>query len=304
MFYKLGKKFFSLFVNFTRFTQVSLVFLSFFINIYWVLEIAGAKFIEPFSPFFESIKSFIHLFYNRTVSVDSVSIDFSFLLATFIILLIAQSLKFIAEFIESIEKKYDTIYFFVKRKIEEQFNVKLEKEYIAQEQKINKFILLIRFTALNLSKDKFFNKEIDVGVKEKEENVLIDFTDNFVTNLKCHKELVNEGLLLYFNNFDDIDKVLFSLEDTITALKEKYAEQQWQISFLAGLEVYARAKEVSSKVRKLASLLKLDLKDKIIGLSTLKHRYSLIASPKYLIQSQGSYEIIQNEEVFYIENLK
>lgn len=284
--------------------QVSLVFLSFFINVYWVLDIAGADFIQPFAPFFESIKSFIHLFYNRTVQVDQVYIDFSFLLATFIILLIAQSLKFLAEIIENINKKYDSLYYFTKRKAEEQFNVKLEKEYLSKEQKINKFLFLIKFKASNISEDKLFNKEAGLGSEKKEEEVLQDFLTNFIRNLKCEKKLLNERLLLYFDNFNDIDKILFSIETSIEFLKKKYIEENWQVSFFAGLEVYDRKEEVALVAKKLATLLKLDLKDKIICLSSLKLRYSLLQKPKHNIQSQGNYKIMQNEEVFYIENLK
>lgn len=301
MFYKLGKKFFHLLIDFIRLVQVVLIFLSFFIILYWILQLAGATFIEPFAPFFEGIKSITHIFYNRTVKVDTITIDFSFLVATFAVLLFAWGLKFVVECIEFAEKKYDSIYKYFKKKSEDLFNKGLERQYLMQEHKNNKFLLLIKFSAVNLSKDKFFNKDAEIKVEEKEIEILEDFSNNLEDILTCEKSFLNEELLLNFDDFDDVDEVLLFIENIMKKLKRKYEAEQWKINFLASTEVYANAKEIMPRTEKLMKLIKLDLRDKIVCLATFKQRYSLIKSPKYVIEEQGVYKISGNEDVFCIK---
>lgn len=301
MFYKLGKKIFHLFIDLIRLVQVVLIFLSFFIILYWILQLAGATFIEPVAPFFEGIKSITHIFYNRTVKTDTVEIDFAFLMATFAILLFSGALKFVIEFVEFLETKYDSIYNYFKKKSEDSFNKGLEQQYLIQEHKNNKFLLLIKFSAVNLSKDKFFNKDAGIKVEEKEMEILEDFSNNLEDILKCQKSFLNEELLLNFDDFSDIDEVLLFIENIMKKLKHKYEAEQWKINFLASAEVYANSKEIMPKTEKLMKLIKLDLSDKIVCLATFKQRYSLIKNPKYAIEEQGVYKISENEDVFCIK---
>lgn len=304
MFYKLGKKIFHLLIEFIRFMQVALIFLSFFIILYWMLQIAGAVFIEPFAPFFEGIKSITHIFYNRTVKTNTVEIDFAFLMATFAILLFSGALKFVIEFVEFAETKYDSIYNYFKKKSEDLFNKDLEKQYLTQEQKNNKFLLLIKFQIVNFSRDKFFTQDSEVNIKEKEMGILEDFSNNLEDILKCQKSFLNEELLLDFDDFNDIDEALLFTENIIKKLKHKYEAEKCQIDFLAGVETYANAKEIMPKTERLMKLIKLNLNGKILCLGTFKQRYLLIQNPKYTIEAQGVYKIIKNEDVFCIKNLK
>jgi len=301
LFNKLAKKIFNLLINFVKFIQVTLVFLSFFIVLYWLLQIAGATFIDIVAPFFEGIKAFIHTFYNRTVQIDQVSIDFSFLLATFIILLIAQLLKFLVEGIEFLEKKYDSIYKFFKNKAEKLFNISLEQQYKFQEQKNNKFLLLIQFSLIDSTKDKFFDKDLVTGVEEKQKEVLQKFLEIFGKDLKFQTEFLKEGLLLCFNDFENIEKALSEFGNCIKILKKKCIEEHWQVTYVAGIDVYANNGEILPKVKRMIMLLKLHLKDKIACFPTFKQRYLLINNPKYKIEGQGTYKIEDCEDVFALE---
>ncbi len=104
-----------------------LVFLSFFVTLYWLLQLGQVQFIEYFAPFFEAIKNITHLFYQRNVTVDFATIDFSFLIATFIFLIIAWVLNFAVEGIEILEEQYDFYCAGIRKKNEELFNIGLEK---------------------------------------------------------------------------------------------------------------------------------------------------------------------------------
>lgn len=304
MFYKLGKKFFNLCIDFLKFIQVSLVFLSFFVILYWLLQLGGATFIGPIAPFFEQIRNITHLFYSRIVTMDQITVDFSFLIATFAFLFIAWILKFVINIIESIEDKYDAIYKYLKNRAEELFNFGLEQQYLIQERKNNKFLMLVRLNAVDMTKDSFFNRNVNVGVEEKQKNILEDFASSFDENIKCKKRFFDKDILLYFNNFNDIDRVLSHTQNIIVSIKHKYWAEKWDITSFVSVETYLNVKEVPSKIDKLIMLVNLGLKDKIACLATFKQRYLLIKYPKYTIEEKGVYKINGNEEVFCIKSLK
>lgn len=284
--------------------QVVLIFLSFFIILYWILQLADVNFIKPVATFFEIIKAITHIFYKRIVQMNGVEIDFSFLIATLVILLFVLGLKFVIEYIEFAEKKYDDICNYLKKKKENLFNIVLEKQYLADEYKNNKFLVLIKFSTSNLSRDQFFDKNISNENKEKQKEILKEFSDILEEKLKFQKRFVNESILLYFYNFDDIDEILSSIENVIKDFKLKYNEQKYHIDSFIGIEVYNNEREVESKLEKLIKLVKLGLVDNIVCLATFKQRYALVKEPKYMVEAQGIYKIFEDEDVFCVKSLK
>lgn len=280
--------------------QVVLIFLSFFIILYWILQLAGVNFIKPVAPFFEGIKAITHIFYKRIVQMNGIAIDFSFLIATLVILLFVLALKPIIEYIEFAEKKYDVIRDYLKKKKEILFNIALEKQYLKDEYKNNKFLLLVKFSASDLSKDKFFDKKTGNECKEKQKEILKEFSGILEGKLKFQKRFRDESILLCFYNFNDIDEILSYIENTIKDFKIKYNKQQWHIDSFIGIDVYKNAKEIDSKTEKLIKLINLGLANNIVCLATFKQRYALVKKPKYKVEAQGIYKIFENEDVFCV----
>lgn len=305
MFYKLGKKLFEFFVNLLHFVQVTLIFLSFFTILYWLLQLGGVTFIQPFAPFFEMIKNITHLFYSRTVKIDEVTIDFSFLIATFIFLLIVWGLKFVIEYVDFFEKKYDSIHKYLKNRREELFNFNLHRQNFTDEYKYNNFLIFIKFSAINLSKDSFFSRDINIGVEQKQEEILKDFSYTIEEMFKCQKKDLKGGILLYFNGFNNVDRVLYVFKDIMSTLKHKYNSQKWQVNYFSVVEIYAKSEEITPKIEKLTKLSELALKDKIVCLAAFKQRYSLSESPKHYMEGRGIYRLGDTEEeIFCIEDLE
>lgn len=303
MFYNLGKKIFKILINFLHFIQVVLIFLSFFIILYWLFELGKAPFIAPFTPFFDSIKNFVHIFYQRTVTVDQATVDFSFLIATFIALIIVAGLKYLIEFTKDAEKKYDKIHNAIKKRTEDLLNITLEQEYLMTEYKNNKFLLLIQFSALNMAKDSFFHKDSNVGLEEKQKEALLSLADELGKELEFQRKFLNDGLLLYFDSFKNVDKTLSTIEKIVLNLKRKYHAERWQINSIISIDTYAHDNEVLNKIRSLIMLVRLGIKDKIVCMSTFKQRYSINKTQKYQIETQGVYIISDIEEnVFVLRN--
>lgn len=302
MLYKLGKKFFKIFINFLHFLQIGLIFLSFSVIIFWILQLAQVPFIEFFAPFFDGIKSFVHLFYNRSVVLDEVSIDFSFFIAAIIFMIFVLVLKFAVEQVEFIEQKYDSAHGYLKRKTEAVFNAGLNQQYLSGEKKNNKFIISVRFKARNMMKNSLYDRDANVGEDKKEKEVLFDFFE-VLDDLKCQKRNIQSGVLLYFDNFNEIDEVISSIDGIITDIKKKYLTDKWKIDFLMAIETYADENEITQKAQNVLKLLNLGFKGEIACLASFKQRYSILKEHKYKCVGKGVYKINKDEEVFCIKRI-
>ena len=272
--------------------QIFLVFLSFATILYWILQIAQVSFITPVAPFFEAIKEITHIFYKRVVTIDEVSLDFSFLIVTFVMLLLVAGIKFIIEELEVLEKKYDNLFYRARKKEEDLFNAALAQENLIGEYKNNKILILINFSLKNLSKNKLFDRDFNEGIEEKQRELLEEAFKDF--DVKYERKLLNEGVLLILNAFDNVDGVISYTEHFIKELKYKYYQEKWQVKYLFSLDVFADKNEVISKARDLVLINKVDLQDEIICTSAFKQRYLLIKKPKYNIEDKGNFSI--NEE--------
>lgn len=300
---KLGTETFKFILNILHFSQISLIFLTFFTIIYWIFELAKAEFIKPLSPFFGGIKSTTHIFYNRTVNTGEVNIDFSFLVAAVFFLLCTWFLKFVIEYVEILAGKYEKISESLRKKAEHDFNVKLEKEYLKQATKENNFMFLIKFSAQNIAKDKFYDKNVDEGVEEKGKEVLFDFMEIVEEDLKCEKKLENDKVVLLSNDFNNIDQFISSLQAILTNIKNKYLGDKWNVDFSVCSDIYENNTQITDKINKLNSIIKLGHKNEIICPSTFRGRYELLKVKRYSFIGEGSYQLAGlNEEIFRIKS--
>jgi len=268
------------------------------------MQLAGATFFDFITAFFDSIKNFMHIFYTRTVAIDTVKIDFSFLLAVFLMLALSFGLKFAVESLEFVEKQYDSFYSKFKQKAEHLFNFNLEQQYLHEESQNNNVLFLIKICTSNMLKDSYFNKDITEGVEEKQAEVITKLSQEVSNRIKCQKKSSTSELLISFNPFENIDNAAYELQTIINELKLKYKEEKWKIDFFIGVETYAKEAEMAAKLLNLKKLIRLGLKGEIACLSTFKQRYSLLKSPKYKIEGKGLYTINDKEEtVFCVERI-
>jgi hypothetical protein len=270
---------------------------------YWIFEIAGAKFVESFTPFFNSVKDFIHIFYNRITTVDTVQLDYSFLVFAIFLLIIVWLLKFVVEFIENIEKRYDSIYRNIKNKTQNLFNLNLEQSHLQLEKRNNDFVMLLKFSAINLSQDNFYSHETDDGIVEKQKAVMDEFLTLLSKTLIFEKRVLGEGMLLFFHSVKNVDKILLGITKTLEKVRDQNKDQKWNVEFLSGIETYSNEKEVMDKCKSIIMLVKLNLKNEILCLSTFKHRYEALNNQQFFIESKGVYNINEDEDVFCIKSV-
>lgn len=302
MLYKVGKKFFLYMINLLGLTQVGLVFFAFITVLYWILDIAKAPFVQSVTPFFESIRTFTHQFYNRNVNVDQVSIDFSYFVFAIVLLFTAWAIRFLVEMLHEWEDKYDALHKTFKRKVEERFNSRLEKNYVGQENKNKKFLVLIKFLALDAEKEMSYKEKSPEITDAIQMQALRELAQVCVGKQIIQKKIIENSLLLYYNDFENMDNILLDINKHIEFVKTKYRKEKWILNFLFAVEPYISDNDIMEKYKRLRSLHKLDLRNEMICLGTFKMRYSLVYNAKYVVDCKGLYNIDSGqEEVFRIK---
>lgn len=302
MFYKIGKQTFKILGDFLGLMQVTLVFFSFFTVLYWLLLLAKVPFVDKFTPFFNSILDFVHTFYNRTVTTEEATVDFSFLIFAFLLLGITWGLKFVVEAVRKIEEKYDTIYKEMKKQAESLFNLNLERSYTSLENKNKKFLVLIKFCAEDAEREMSYKAKPQEEIDLKQKSAMEEFAKTYSSAEQIQKKLVENSLLLCFNNFQKIDFVLTEIERNIENFKIKYRREKWEMISFVGLETYSNEGEIIEKYKKMRFLVKLNLRNRMVCLGTFKQRYLLVKDPKYFLDCKGVYMLDgQDEEVYSIK---
>lgn len=279
--------------------QISLVFLSFLIIFYWILEIAKVQFADFIVQFFDLIKNSVHLFYTRTVTIDQITIDFSFLIAVLIFLVLVWLLNYCAEGLTLLEEKYDKLHRYIKGKNEESFNVKLERTNKGLDKKPKKILVLIKFSATDLSKDSFFVNDANHNSEEKEKEAVIELWEILTDSLKFKETFLEKTLLLYFQHFEEADNVLVQIENAIKEVKSEFLKNNWKLHHFVSIDVYSSESEIVLKAKKLKTLLNFNYEDAITCFATFGQKYSELRDTKHSMNVKGVYKIDEDEEEIF-----
>lgn len=261
----------------------------------------------PFSgfifDFFEGIKNFVHIFYKRVVTTDEASVDFSFLIAALSMLFISWGLKPAVEQIKFAEEKYDAFCKKVRQKEEDIYNSILETQSAISETRNNKFLVLLTFPIVNLAKNTLYDKDVNIGVEEKKQEIVSEVLQNLSKKYRCRQALSNNNILLNFEDFESINYILDNINETLDTIKQRYHKEKWQINYIMSIEVYATQDELAQKMKNLNVLNKLNFKNEAVCLASFKQRYSLIGKQKYNIEGKGIFQISEahDTEVFSIK---
>lgn len=301
MLYKIGKKLFSLLLDGINLLRVSMVFLSFFTIIYWLISLEQPQSVSFFSPFFNSVLDFVHLFYQRRVVLDEKTVvDYSFLIFSIMLLIGVWALKFAIEFIENLELSYDELYLKSKKIIQEAFNIELEAQSTIKTNEKRKFIALISFLAQEKDLELSYNAKTEEEIQEVQQEILNSFTKNCISETKFQKKLRENYLILYFEGLENLDEIFFELNKKFNDLKWVYAKENWDVFSLCAVESYETETEIAKKYEILKLLINSKYKNKIVCTSNFKHQYLQLNKAAHYLHSRGVFDLGGTTEVFEI----
>lgn len=298
------KRFFEGIYRLLEFLQFALVLFVFLMVFYWILEIVNVPFIVAFAPFFNSVKDFIHIFYDRVVVIQGASVDFSFVIFSFVLFAVVWALKQVKRFVEKVESVVEDAYSSIKRKEEELFNKELERQNVQRIKKQKKMLFLLRFSVLDVETQGTFEAKTQEEKNAFQKELMMNFAKRYVSKNIASKKVVEDYLLLYYDVFDDFDQIFSELTKYLTFFKTEARKDKWLLTYFIATDVYTEDAEVLEKYKKLRAMVKLNLKNDIVCTGEINQKYMLIENPKYVLECKGMYCLFKdssNEEIFRLK---
>lgn len=295
-FYKGLIKTFEFLLNIMFVLQIALMITVFLTATYWFLDLIGSSAFEFVRPLAESITDFVRLFYQEDIEIGGVYIDGSLLLfdilALVAVFLITKSKFYVYRWIEYVEASIKICL----KEIEDKFNKELQQEMEERILQCNKVAMLVQFEM----KNALIDSERD-NIKEKEDEAFKIFYMALKSVGGCKFAKTDDKMLILLDNFQRVDNLLNFVEMTINRIKANMKKDKWTLYSYVAVDVYGTNSDLKTDVYPvLEKLLKLHHRDAMLCLGNFNLRYKLNNEPMYTLAMKGSYNIVDECDVFVI----
>jgi hypothetical protein len=193
------------FENLNNIGQTLSLICSFFIMttlLYWleILTNSHWNWLNFLKPVLDVILDFSNSIFPFSISAFGTFFDAKFITTIIVLMCLIVIIRFSVEQINNLKYLYDDLHNAHKKNIERQFNKNLAKNVFSEEIRISKYMILIN-TKL---KKKFNHEEIKINIDEENKK----FNDFIMQKTGVKYEILNNGFLYNFDDFNKIDDVL------------------------------------------------------------------------------------------------
>ncbi len=262
------------FENLNNIGQTLSLICSFFIMttlFYWleILTKSQWNWLNLIKPVLDVILDFSNSIFPFSITAFGTVFDAKFITAIVVLMCLMLIIRFSVEGINNLKYMYDDMHNVHKKNIEKNFNKQMTNKVVSSEIKISKYKVLISTKI----KNKFDHEEIRIKVDINEENNKLN---NFLfqkTGIKY--EILNNGFLYNFDNFNQIDDIL----DILFKLLDSSSKIDYAICIQSG--------DNETNLNKLAEL---KYYNKIIFCADTLLRYKCNKSHRYGTQNIGIFQ--------------
>ncbi len=274
--------------------QIALMITVFLTATYWFLDLINCSAFEFVRPLAESISDFVRLFYQEDIEIGGVYIDGSLLLfdilALIAVFLITKSKFYVYRWIEYIEAAIKVCL----KEIEENFNKELQQEAEERIKQCNNVAILIQFEVKNMYVD--YER---TNLKEKEDEAFKIFYSAIKALTGCKFAKTDDKMLILMDNFQRVDNLLNFIDMTINRIRANMKKDKWALFSYVAVDVYNSKLNFKTEVYPiLEKLLSLRHKNEALCLGNFNLRYKLNKEQMYTLFVKGSYNIIEECDVF------
>lgn len=291
--YKAVLKVLHFLINLAFVFQIALLILVFLTASYWFLNLVDINIFDFARPIAETISSFVKIYYTRDIEVGGIYIDGSLLLfdiISLIVVFVLTKLKYyLYRTIEYVNMMIDKCL----KKIENDFNAKLQKEVENEVKKCNDTAFLIEFEAKNMFSDSCWGDKND-GAKEKEQEAFKILYSALKNISSCQFAKSGDKMVILLNDFEKIDNLLIFLYAAIDRLRKNMHKKHWNIFAYVAIDIYDKNtnnfKEDVLPV--LDALAGLKQKNEAVCLGNFCMRYNIKKDANFSLFKKGVYKII------------
>lgn len=274
--------------------QIGLMIVVFLTATYWFLDLINCSAFEFARPLAETISDFVRLFYQEDIEIGGVYIDGSLLLfdilALIAVFLITKSKFYVYRTMEQIE---GLIKIYLKE-YEEKFNQELQQEAEDRIKQCNNVAVLVQFEVKNMYVDYEQGSP-----KAKQEEAFKIFYSAIKPLAGCKFAKTGDKMLILMENFQRVDNLLNFVDMTISKIRANMKKEKWALFSFVAVDVYSSKSDFKSEIYPvLEKLLSLRHKNEAICLGNFNLRYKLNKEQMYTLFLKGSYNIVDECDVF------
>lgn len=296
--YKLLRKILQVIINLIFIVQIALMIIVFLTAMYWFLNLLGFGAFDFVAPIAEAIVNFMHIFYDQEVAIGGVFFDGSLLLFDLIAICIVYLATKLKVNLFIYDDKLLTAIKICEGRIEDEFNVGLQRDLKKHVSKWNNIGILVQFSAKNMLVDSFWGGDVEAGVQEKEEEAFKSFYASLKNISGCQFAKTGNKMVILCNDFNKIDNLLKYIDISINRIKVSMGKRRWRLNSYVAVDVYDDSTSFKKVYPILEKLLSLRINDETICLGNFCMRYDLIQDSLYVPMLKGSYIIDTETDVW------
>lgn len=298
--YKFIKKAFNATITGFKGLQFCLILIALLTMIDFILQLMTIKLPEQIQAFFDTLYQFQSNFYKPHFEI--IPVDFTLAVVAIELMIFAGLIVYIINFIIEFEQIYERVHQDGVRRYEARFNKNLEKK-VEQIEKNNKQFTLYFTMKMEQVVDNFAiaeEKKVDIPTKMIEYRTLLRNT--LLQNFKLTYSQLENGMLIYFKNFDDCNKIFDKIYEFSAQTKEELKNFKIKFRLSCAVCIANRTTDKETYLPKLQKLISIALPNKIMALADFKNKYEMLKEKPYKISGLGEYSL-NNEaiDVFTLE---
>ena len=298
--YKFIKKAFNATITGFKGLQFCLILIALLTMIDFILQLMTIKLPEQIQAFFDTLYQFQSNFYKPHFEI--IPVDFTLAVVAIELMIFAGLIVYIINFIIEFEQIYERVHQDGVRRYEARFNKNLEKN-VEKIEKNNKQFTLYFTMKMEQVVNNFAiaeEKKVDIPTKMIEYRTLLRNT--LLQNFKLPYSQLENGMLIYFENFDDCNKIFDKIYEFSAQTKEELKNFKIKFRLSCAVCIANRTTDKETYLPKLQKLISIALPNKIMALADFKNKYEMLKEKPYKISGLGEYSL-NNEaiDVFTLE---
>ncbi|MBO8430062.1 hypothetical protein IAC76_01610 [Spirochaetes bacterium] len=279
--------------------QIVAIFIIFIVSLYWFLELIGNEFLSFMDPVIKVIKDAMIAHFEEELAKGQSGLDgslFIFIAILGILLYVVSQIKTFTKYqIRTLDKKI------IEKREEEQarFNKELQADAKKQIMDYNNIVVLVHVTLKTLLRDVYQTHNDVKHIDKKQEEIVIVALFNLLKNIPgCQFSKDGRTLIITSKNFDNVDTLLSTLNDSINRLKAQLKPRKLSISTNIAIDVYPDRVKVKDIYEDVKTLLQLNMPDEILCYGNFCNRYQYVKTPKFVAYLKGTYDMTEDENVW------
>jgi len=271
--------------------QIGCFLYAFLCVLYWFLKLAQATFIPSVSWMFEPLNSLVKTFYvQKTIPVEQA--DLAGIIVCIIFIIIAIAAHAAKGFIQTKEELYDIKVQKQKKQDDIRAQMQIEREYIAEMKKYNRFIILVDFNIQQIKSYLFDDNVDEDDLRGLKISLMSELFNAIKGNYITHKSKYENDSFYVIGNIDQTHECVKTITTAIRELSKKYSNMNITLAHDLSFDAISNQTDINEKLDFLKKVIQLNFNDSTLTTSLFKTCYELISKSHLRFTELGNFQFL------------